>query len=183
MSSIREEVSYHRGVDIRNSDVFNLSCINQLLHCLPSISLRYWIWDHDWFGSSWVKGNSWWVSFLEWNELGWSWPVNQIKIEVFQLEIVKGSLTSSWNILRSHICHPQLGCNEQFSSGNDSFVDGSLDTLSCLFLISVTCGLVNASIASLDSSVNLIGSFVFGDLPASESNRWHLLSRRQCVMS
>lgn len=66
------------------------------------------------------------------------WPVDEIEIKVVELELGKGVIKSSLNMLRVMLSVPELGCDEDvltLEAGN--VLEGTLDALSDLLLVLV----------------------------------------------
>jgi hypothetical protein len=51
------------------------------------------------------------------------WPVHQVQIQVFGLQILQSLVQARWHEFRSMESVPQLGCNKQLAAINAEFLE------------------------------------------------------------
>lgn len=102
-SAVRKDFLHLMFIKIRNSDAFSQTIINRFFHFLPSvyeINVRIQ-WDS--LIICWKQ----WVPFLQ-----GEWPMNEIQVEIWSLQIFKGCFKSSSHQIRSKKRTPNFACDE-----------------------------------------------------------------------
>ena len=102
--------------------------------------------------------------------------MDQVKIKVLKTKVFKSLLASHFDMFLSVECVPELASNPEVLSGNQTFINGFLYSISALFLVAVVTCLVNAPVSRFNGAVDGVSHLFLGDFPAAEADLWHLVA-------
>jgi hypothetical protein len=139
---IRPNISDQSGSHIADTNSLDHTLFLKSLHGSPCLVHWYQI-NENFAISFWMVIPEYWVFLILWNVLERYWEMNQIEVDIFETKVIKAPLAGWFNVLFSMICIPELSGDKEIFPLDDALINGPLDTLTTLLLVTVYGCLIN----------------------------------------
>mmetsp|Transcript_50334 Transcript_50334/g.81606 ORF Transcript_50334/g.81606 Transcript_50334/m.81606 type:complete len:244 (-) Transcript_50334:14-745(-) len=170
----RAQVLEQLHVEVADADVSHKSGLHELFHPSPSvvdadtlIHLHLWLWRRR------IMNPFWRVTRFERHKLERDRKVDQIQVQVLQSKVREVFLTGCSDVFPSVVRVPELGSDPKVCPGAHTSLDGSLDTLSNLFLVAVIASAVDVAVACPNGILDDLRRLAPFNLPCAQPDHWH----------
>ena len=96
--------------------------------------------------------------------------MNEVQVNIVDSKISHRLLAGRLDMLWAMESVPKFRNNEKVLSFADAFVEGSFDSLACLFFVAIVCGRVEHSIASFDGAIDNVSAYVTWHFPETKTD-------------